>query len=165
LPNSRSICPAADVSGPAVGALNLEGRTMVPVLFDKSRAEDFIDCIMEGKPIPPREISEDFPEPWSRMDLMALAGACLAFAHTGGPWDDPAEGQNWDNRRAALDTFLAELLGAARFYMTLTLGVTTGNYDRTYEPRVMAGITLKENGSTTIDIVTGTRVESEEDES
>ena len=126
-----------------------------PIEFEKSRAEYFLDCLANAKPI---------EEVWTRNSVLALAGACLFAASSHGPvlhedrkWDDlPLERQEMIQA-----VFNSELHGAIQFYCDVTLAVNDGTYDEEYES-IMRGIVAQEDDGLRFTPTEGFKGESEQ---
>ncbi len=52
----------------------------IGISFDKAKAKVFLDCLANGKPVPPQD-----PRGWTVYDMLALAGACYFAGMSHGP--------------------------------------------------------------------------------
>jgi hypothetical protein len=111
---------------------------MITILFDKSRAEHFIDCIKNHKAIECR------PGGWTQGDVVALAGAMFATAFgQGAPSSQDVEqfkSRHAEHREMIQATFAADLHFAIDFFSSLTFKVMDGEFDAQFEPIVEAMI-------------------------
>lgn len=90
---------------------------MIAVALDKAKAECFLDCIENGKPIPPQDVGAG----WTVDDLLMLAGA-IRFTVL-------SRGQSPDIR--AVVEWFSELAGQ----------IKDGKYDAEFEPHLEALVT------------------------
>src|SRR5688572_20800710 len=107
---------------------------MIPVRFDKVKAEHFLNCLANGKPIEPQD-----PAGWTKYDMLALAGACHFAAMSHGP-AAYSKDFDWskmpDERREAVDhDFFGDLADAIEYISMRTSEVRSGGYDEQFEPR------------------------------
>ena len=114
--------------------------------FQKEKAEHFIDCLKNGKPIEPQD-----PTGWTRRDMLTLAGVCRFAALSHGPMsyakmlvEEPEELQarltalHPEYREAVAQTWEDDLTAVVEFCSHLAGLVIDGKYDEQFEPRVMA---------------------------
>ena len=117
---------------------------MIPITFNKARAEYLIDCVRHGKPIEPEG------KEWSLFDMLATAGA-LHFAasshgplmHKGVSWADLSR----ERQEAIEGQFFEDLWAAIEYCGKLTMMVADQKFDAQYEATVKA--TIEVDTSTT----------------
>jgi hypothetical protein len=112
---------------------------MIGIKFSKERAQHYIDCIVQGKPIEGIQTQHDF---------LALAGACHAAAFTHGPLGyqiEKYEAMHKETREAVQAGFYDDLSAAIEFYSHLTLLVLDDEYDgHGFKPECEAAITKRD---------------------
>jgi hypothetical protein len=127
------------------------GDAMIGVMFDKNKAEYFLDCIGSGKPI---------ACVWNVHNMLALAGALHFAAMSHGPaalrqgvevGELPAE-----HREAIEEGFYDDLRAAIEFYSRLTMMVKDGEYDESFHPTLKAIATIRD-GKKRVQIVAGAK--------
>ncbi len=120
---------------------------MIIAIFEKERAEHFIDALNHGKPIQPPEGGG-----WHGADMLALAGALYAAAYSQGPDAFRYMGQelkhmNAEQREACLAGFGFGLHHAIEFCQHLTGLVIDGDFDAQYDPYVEAVLDVDQDGN------------------
>jgi hypothetical protein len=105
----------------------------MPIVFDKKRAEEIMDCITHGKPIAP-----DGKAGWNLYDMLAVAGACYFGVLSRGPQRIPGTEIDLSKvpeeyREAHEDTFVTEIHDAIEWYGNATMLVTDGKYDEGFD--------------------------------
>ena len=129
----------------------------IPVLFDKSKTERFLDCLASGEPIRPPGGSG-----WTAHDVLALAGVCRFVAATQEPslylspavQPAPPEGHP-EHAGPAEESFGADLDATIAWYSHASRMVHDGEYDRRFEPRHQALVFAPEVVKRRVQIVTG----------
>jgi hypothetical protein len=129
----------------------------IPVLFDKSKTERFLDYLASGKPIGPPGGSG-----WTVHDVLALAGACRFVASTHEPslYLSPAvqpalpEGHP-EHAGPVEESFGADLDATIAWYSHASRMVHDGEYDRRFEPRHQALVSAPEVVKRRVQIVSG----------
>jgi hypothetical protein len=124
------------------------------IIFNKSKAEHFLDCLRNGKPISPPA-----GQVWTHADTLALAGVChfAAMSHGPGLYKDtdwskvPAERQE-----AIEDTLFSDLAAAVEWHSHQTMLVADGEYDAHWEPEHRAIVSKDADGPQVI-VVDGYR--------
>jgi hypothetical protein len=120
---------------------------VIGVIFEKARAEHFLDGLLHDKPIQPPANG------WTFADMLALAGACqfVVFAH--GPADHQTPIRHASQlpleRKEALDsTLLQKIHAATDFYASLTTLVQDDEYDAAgYASRCTGAIGIDAQGN------------------
>ena len=119
---------------------------MIIAIFEKERAEHFIDALNHGKPIQPPEGGG-----WHGADMLALAGALYAAAYSQEPdafryVGRELERMNAEQREACLAGFGLGLYHVIEFCQHLTGLVADGDFDARYEPYVEASLEIDQDG-------------------
>jgi hypothetical protein len=129
----------------------------IPVLFDKSKTERFLDCLASGEPIRPPGGSG-----WTAHDVLALAGACRFVASTHGPslylsptLLPPPGGDHPEQAAPAEESFGADLDATIAWYSHASRMVQEGDYDQRFEPRHQALVSAPEVVKRRVRIVSG----------
>ena len=108
---------------------------MYPIVFDKSRAEQLVTTIGEGK---------DIPAPaggWNSDQLLQVAGTLFFAAMSHGPPTidkDRLGDLASENGNVTTRTLSDDLHMAIDFYSDLTMMVCGGTYDSRFEPELQA---------------------------
>ena len=118
---------------------------MIIAIFEKERAEHFIDALNNGKPIQSPEGG------WHGADMLALAGALYAAAYSQGPdafryAGREIEHMNAEQQEACLAGFGLGLHHVIEFCQHLTCLVLDGGFDALYEPYVEASLDIDQDG-------------------
>ena len=131
-----------------------KGPAMISISFDKAEAERFIDCLKTGKPI------ASSPQGWTSKDMLALAGACVFGAFSQGPLLNhqlKVGGLHDEHREALMETLLADLYAALKYYSYLTMLVCSGEYDALgFEARCEASVQIDADGDVILKAGKGT---------
>jgi len=118
---------------------------MFPLNFNKKRAEYYLQCLGEGKPIEPEQTA------WTVNEMVGLAGACFfgllshgpllrkAAADMQGKKLEPSEAT--EHQEADDELVFNDLRGAIEFVGYLTMLVNDQEYDDNYEKLVRCGVT------------------------
>src|SRR5262245_38083433 len=114
----------------------------IGIKFDKARAEQVLDCLAHGKPIPPGSARG-----WTAHDMVALAGTCFLAAMSQGPalyqHTDWSKVPN-EHREAVEETLFDDLHAAIEFYGQLSILVREKEYDaKGFAPRCEAVLWLE----------------------
>jgi hypothetical protein len=115
----------------------------VGINFKKSKAEYLLDCIRNGKPIQPIDLSKG----WTQDDMLAVAGAMLFAVKTHGPALLPPEEKAKlpeEYQEAYEHTFYSEIVSAIEWYGKATMMVNLGQYDEEFEDHHRAILVQKE---------------------
>lgn len=120
---------------------------MFPVNFRKARAEYFLDCLSNGKPI----TYDGEQGGWTVNEMAGLAGACFFVIMSHGPLLRGAaaemqgrtlESSNTAEHAEADDELISSDLHAAIEWIgNLTMLVWDGKYDEAFEELVICGAT------------------------
>jgi hypothetical protein len=129
----------------------------IPVLFDRSKTERFLDCLANGKPIRPPSGSG-----WTVHDVLALAGACRFVASTHEPsiyltppLQPTLPGSDPEHAGAVEESFGADLDATIGWYSHVSRMVQDGEYDQRFEPRHQALVSAPEVVKRRVRIVSG----------
>ena len=107
---------------------------MQPIVFDKNRAEQLLDCLGSGKPIEPGDDSG-----WTHYDILRLAGVCFYAATTQGAVlhsGVDVESLSSERREAIFDTLVAELHAVIQEHAMFVQLVQNDKYDDQFDPVV-----------------------------
>ncbi len=103
----------------------------VPFRFRKARAEYLVECIRKGRPIAPEK-----PGGWSLLDNLQTAAALLFAAWSHGPDEFrevlnrlPTKLLNAEQREAAEEAFMDEIMAALQYQGMATMQVCDGEYE------------------------------------
>jgi len=118
---------------------------MFPLNFNKKRAEYYLRCLDEGKPIEPEQTA------WTVNEMVGLAGACFfgllshgpllrkAAADMQGKKLEPSEAT--EHQEADDELVFNDLHAVIEFVGHLTMLVHDQEYDNNYEELVRCGVT------------------------
>ena len=110
---------------------------MIPIRFEKERAEYILSCLKNGSPIRPAN-----PKGWSVNDILLLAGACLSLGVSHGPllygYSEADISAFPEERQEAL---LHDLHAAIEWFGALTQHVVCGSFDQNFESPVELRVT------------------------
>ena len=120
---------------------------MFPLNFKKKRAEYFLDCLANGKPI-----SHDPEQPgWTINEMVQLAGACFFVMMTHGPilqveyakmqGKKYAQPANKEHAEAVDESVFNDLHAGIEFAGHLSQLVCDAEYDQTWEDFVQCAVT------------------------
>jgi hypothetical protein len=110
-----------------------EACPMYPIVFNKSRAQELLTIVGEGKDIPAP------PGGWNCDQMLQVAGTLLFAAMSHGPaaLDKYDAGSN-TNGDVSTQTLADDLHMAIDFYSDLTMMVCGDTYDDRFEPELTA---------------------------
>ena len=99
----------------------------IEISFDKAKAQAYVDCLLNGKPIESREGG------WTVDEILALAGACQVAA--GSSAGGNAQGPEPQEVEAAIE-----------WCVNVTRFVVEGRYDESFDPIHRAQILIDPDG-------------------
>ena len=126
---------------------------VMPIQFDKSRAQYYLDCIRDGKAIEPNE------EGWNRYQMLQLAGALFFGLLTHGPAQatkSQLAEMSQEHQEATEATLFEDIHAGIEFSANLHMLVEDGEYDQHYREQVKLLVTQDEHGKR-VQVVEGLR--------
>ncbi len=125
---------------------------MIGINFDKSRGEQLVAALRDGKPLQPG------PSGWSGNDMLSAARALFMAAFSQGPalmTTEKVMELHGEHREMIDQQLMKDLHSAIDFYGNLAIAIFNGTYDDVFEEHIEAVIEATDDGETKVQSVKG----------